>query len=360
MSGEGSQVNFDQSKQEAFIGKALGDASSALTCILAGIGDRLGLFKDLASNGPSTSSELAGRTGIQERYAREWLGGMASAGYLEYDPAIRKFRLPEEHAPALAEEDGPFFFGGIYQMFPAMVSVVDQITESFRTGGGVHQAMYPTAFWDGMGRFTAGWFENLLLQQWIPAMPDAEAKLTQGADVADIGCGGGRALIKMAQAFPKSRYTGYDVFVPAIERATERARKAGVDDRVKFEPLDAAKGLPQRYDMITTFDVVHDAVDPLGLLKAIRNGLKPEGIYVCLDTNCSEKLEENAGPLGAMLHGVSVLYCMTTSLANGGAGLGTLGFHEAKVHELCDEAGFTAVRKLPLENPFNNLYEIRP
>jgi SAM-dependent methyltransferase len=347
------------SKQEAFIGKALSDASGALTCILAGIGDRLGLFKDLASNGPSTSSELAARTAIQERYAREWLGGMASAGYVEYDPATRQFRLPPEHAPALAQEGGPFFFGGMYQMFPAMVSVVDQITEAFRIGGGVRQGVYPAAFWDGMERFTAGWFENLLLQHWIPAMPEVEAKLKQGADVADIGCGRGRALVKLAQAFPKSRYTGYDVFGPAVEQASERARNADVADRVKFEQLDVVKGLPQQFDLITTFDVVHDAADPLGLLKAIRSALKPDGHYVCLDSNCSDKLEENAGPLGAMFHGVSILYCMTTSLANGGAGLGTLGFHESKVHEFCAEAGFTSVRRLPLENPFNNIYEIK-
>jgi SAM-dependent methyltransferase len=359
MSSVSSELNFDASKQEAFIGKALGDASGALTCILAGIGDRLGLFKDLASSGPSTCAELASRKGIQERYAREWLGGMASAGYLEYDPATLKFGLPPEHAPALAQEDGPFFFGGIYQMFPAMVSVVDQITEAFCKGGGVHQSAYPASFWDGLERFTAGWFENLLLQQWIPAMPDVEAKLKQGADVADVGCGRGRALIKMAQAFPKSHYTGYDVFGPAVDQATERARKAGLTDRVKFEQLDVVKGLLRPFDIVTTFDVVHDAVDPLGLLKAIRHGLKPDGIYVCLDINCSDKLEENAGPLGAMFHGVSLLYCMTTSLSNGGVGLGTLGLHEAKVRELSAGAGFRSVRKLPLENPFNNIYEIK-
>jgi SAM-dependent methyltransferase len=360
MSGVPSRLNFDASKQEAFIGKALADASGALICILAGIGDRLGLFKDLANSGPSTSFELASRKGIQERYAREWLGGMASAGYLEYDPATRKFGLPPEHAPALAQEDGRFFFGGIYQMFPAMVSVVDQITDAFCKGGGVHQSAYPASFWDGLERFTAGWFENLLLQQWIPVMPDVEAKLKQGAEVADVGCGRGRALIKMAQAFPRSRYTGYDTFGPAVDQATERARKAGVSDRVKFEQLDAVNGLPRQCDIITTFDVVHDAVDPLGLLKAIRRALRPNGIYICLDINCSDKLEENVGPLGAMFHGVSVLYCMTTSLSNGGMGLGTLGFHEVKVRELAATAGFSSIRKLPLENPFNNIYEIKP
>ena len=354
------QPSFDQSKQEAFVGKVLGDTSATLTTILASIGDRLGLFKDLAGHGPTTSGELALRTGIQERYAREWLGGMASAGYVEYDPATHCFTLPPEHAAALAHEGGPFFFGGILQTIPAMIGVIEQVTEAFRQGGGVPQSAYHPSMWDGIERFTAGWFENLLVQQWVPAMPDVETKLRQGADVADIGCGRGRALIKLAQAFPESRFIGYDVFPPTIEQASARAQAAGVAERVTFQQLDAAKGIPKQHDIITTFDVVHDSVDPRGLLRSIRQALRPDGIYICLDVNCSDKLEENKGPLGAVFHGFSVLYCMTTSLAGGGAGLGTLGFHEAKVRELSTAAGFSIVRRLPLENPFNIVYEIRP
>jgi SAM-dependent methyltransferase len=210
--------------------------------------------------------------------------------------------------------------------------------------------------WDGLERFTSTWFENLLLQQWIPAMPEVKAHLERGCDVADVGCGRGRAVIKLAQAFPRSRYVGYDNFGPTVARATENAREVGVSDRVGFEERDVSKGLPAEFDVITTFDVVHDAVDPLQLLRSIRCALRPGGIYVCLDMNCSDKLEENANPLGAMFHGVSVFYCMTTSLANHGAGLGTLGFHEAKVRELCEKAGFSSVRRVPLENPFNNLW----
>jgi SAM-dependent methyltransferase len=352
--------SFDQAKQEAFVGKVLGDTSATMTTILASIGDRLGLFKDLALNNASTSAELAARNGIHERYAREWLGGMANAGYLEYEPATRRFRLPPEHVAALAQENGRFFFGGVYQMIPAMLTVVEQVVEGFRDGGGVHQSAYPPAFWGGLERFSAGWFENLLLQQWIPAIPEVEGKLKRGASLADVGCGRGRAIIKLAQRFPSSRFVGYDVFPPAVEQATERAHAAGFGDRVTFQQLDAAKGIPEQYDVITTFDVVHDAVDPLGLLRAIHQGIRPDGHYVCLDVNCSDKLEENAGPLGAMFHGVSVFYCMTTSLANGGAGLGTLGFHEPKVRELCAAAGFSFVRRVPLEDPFNNLYEIKP
>jgi 2-polyprenyl-3-methyl-5-hydroxy-6-metoxy-1,4-benzoquinol methylase len=355
-----TQAVLDQTKVDQFVGKVLADTSATLVTVLAAIGDRLGLFKELATSGPVTSAELASRTGINERYAREWLGGMTTAGYIAFDSSTQRFNLPLEHVPALAQEGGPFFFGGVHEMLPAMVGVVDQVTESFRRGGGVSQSAYDAHFWDGMERFTMGWFENLLTQQWIPAMPDVQSKLESGALVADVGCGRGRALIKMAQAFPKSRYVGYDVFGPSVDRATANAKAAGVADRVRFQQLDAAAGLPEQHDVVTTFDVVHDAADPRRLLRSIRAALGPNGIYVCLDINCSDKLEENAGPLGAMFHGFSVLYCMTTSLANGGVGLGTVGLHEPKVRELCAEAGFSTVRRVPLENPFNNLYEVRP
>jgi 2-polyprenyl-3-methyl-5-hydroxy-6-metoxy-1,4-benzoquinol methylase len=338
----------------------LGDASGLTNTVLASIGDRLGLFQDLKAHGPATSTELAARTGINERYAREWLHGMASAGYLEYDPASGSFVLPPEHAPALADEGGPFFFGGVDQMLIGMVKPLEQLIEAFRHGGGVPQSAYDDDMWDGMERFTAGWFNNLLVQEWIPAMPEVRAKLEHGTDVADIGCGRGQALIKLAQAFPNSRYVGYDAFEPTIARARANAEVAGVADRVRFKQLDASQGLPEQYDVITTFDVIHDAVDPLGLLRAIRGALKPDGPYVCLDINCSDKLEENIGPLGAFFHGASVLYCMTTSLAHDGEGLGTLGLHEPKMRELCAEAGFSSVHHVPLENPFNILYEIKP
>jgi 2-polyprenyl-3-methyl-5-hydroxy-6-metoxy-1,4-benzoquinol methylase len=355
-----NQQAVDQAKLEAFVGKVLADTSATMITMLVTIGDRLGLFKDLAAHGPSSASELADRAGIHERYAREWLGAMTSAGYIEYDAVGRCFTLPPEHALALAEESGPFFFGGVHQMIPAAVAVLGQVTEAFRKGGGVPYGAYDADWWDGMERFSNTWFENLLTKEWIPAMPTVQAQLQRGAQVADVGCGRGRALIKLAQAYPDSRYVGYDIFEPSIERASANARAAGVGDRVSFRQLDASKGLPEQYNVITTFDVIHDAADPLRLLGSIREGLTRDGVYVCLDINCSPKLEENLGPLGALFHGFSVLYCMTTSLGAGGMGLGTLGFHEPKVREMCAEAGFKGVRRVPLENPFNNLYEITP
>ncbi|HVM15030.1 MAG TPA: methyltransferase domain-containing protein [Egibacteraceae bacterium] len=352
-------TNIDQQRMEAFVGKVLADTSAFTTTLLAGIGDRLGLWKDLAGRGPATSAQLAERTGISERYAREWLSAMTASGYLEHDEDTGSFTLPGEHVPAVAEEDGPLFFGGTWQMTRGMSTVFDQLLEAFRTGGGVSQSAYHPDMWDGMERFTAGWFENHLVPIWIPAMPEVEAALRRGARVADVGCGRGRGLIRLAEAYPDSTYVGYDSFAPTVAAAQANADAAGVSDRVRFEHLDASSKLPGTFDVVFTFDVVHDAVDPRGLLRSIRSSLAPDGSYVCLDINCSAHLHENAGPLGSLFLGCSTLYCMTTSLADGGEALGAIGLHPAKLDELAAEAGFNSVHRVDLENAFNNLYELR-
>ncbi|MGH8971699.1 MAG: methyltransferase domain-containing protein [Acidimicrobiia bacterium] len=352
-------TGIDEKKAEEFVGRVLTDTSAAMITTLCALGDRLGLFRDLADNGPATSAQLAERAGINERYAREWLSALAATGYLTYDPATGVFTLPAEHVPALAQEAGPYFFGGVHQMLTGISGALDPLVEAFRSGGGVPQSRYGADWWDGMERFTAAWVENLLVQEWVPLVPDVKAKLEAGATVADVGCGRGRALVKLAQTFPNSTFVGYDVFGPSVEAATAKTKAAGVDDRVRFEERDVSGGLPERFDVIWTLDVIHDAVDPVGVLRAIRDALTDDGIYLCLDINCSDKLEENAGPLGAMFLSFSVLYCMTTSLAHDGAGLGTVGLHEPKLRELAAEAGFGAVRRVEMENPFNNLYELR-
>jgi SAM-dependent methyltransferase len=356
-----AQPELDEAKVEEFLGKAIGDFSATMTVTLATIGDRLGLFEDLAKNGPATSKELAARCEIDERYALEWFRGMATAGYLEHDRASDRYTLPPEHAPVLAQEGGPMFMMGGFQMVPGAVGILDQLTEKFRNGGGVKQDAYTDDWWHGMQRFSDGFFENMLVPVWIEAMPDVKRKLEEGGLCADVGTGGGRAPIKLAQAFPKSRHVGFDIAEAQLKRARANAEQAGLGDRVKFERRDVTKdGWPEPCDVITTFDVIHDAIDPAGLLKAIREGLKDDGIYVCLDINCADDPNDNEGPVAAMMYGFSVLYCMTTSLAHGGEGLGTCGLPPAKLRELASEAGFSGVKLVPLENPFNNLYEVRP
>jgi SAM-dependent methyltransferase len=356
---EGVRSIVDPAKVEAFAGKVFGDTVGLMTTAMSSIGDRLGLFKDLAANGPATSAELALRAGINERYAREWLGAMASATYLTYDAATNRFSLPPEHAPVLAQETGPAFFGGVQEELVALVGLAEPILGAFRHGGGIPYRAFPDSMYEGIDRFTAGWFENLLLPVWIPAIPGLTEKLERGIRVADVGCGRGRALVKLAQQFPESRFIGYDLFGPNVDSATARAKAAGVADRVTYRQADVSQGLPEQYDLITTFDVVHDAADPVGLLRAIRAGLKPDGTYLCLEVSCADTVENNLNPLGALFYGCSVLLCMTVSLADGGAGLGTLGLPESHLQALAGEAGFRSVRRVPLENPFNTLYELK-
>jgi 2-polyprenyl-3-methyl-5-hydroxy-6-metoxy-1,4-benzoquinol methylase len=349
---------MDENRAAEFTGRVLADTAAAAAVVLAALGDRVGLFKNLAEHGPGTSGELASRTRLSERYVREWLGGMFAAGYLDYDQAQQRYALPAEHAPTLATEPGPAFFGGVHQELIGALQGYDRVARAFRQGGGVRPADLHPDVRTGTSRFTAQWHQNMLVQQWLPLVPDTEAKLRAGARVADVGCGTGQALIALARSFPAITATGYDVHGPSIEQARQAAAEAGVADRISYHALDAAAGLPGSFDVITTFDVVHDAVDPLGLLRSIRDSLRPNGRYLCLEINCSDQTTANVGPIATLLYGFSVLYCMTTSLAEGGEGLGTLGLPEPVLRQLAAKAGFTQVRNVEMDNPFNKLYEL--
>jgi ubiquinone/menaquinone biosynthesis C-methylase UbiE len=210
-----------------------------------------------------------------------------------------------------------------------------------------------------MSRFSRSFYDNLLVQQWLPMVAGLVERLERGARWADVGCGAGRAVIRLAEAFPNSTFVGYDNFEGQLLLARREAEEAGVSDRARFELHDAATGLPERFDVISSFDVVHDAVDPPALLDSIRRGLVRDGTYLMLEMNSADDPDDNVGPLATLLYGVSVVYCMTTSLAHGGEGLGTCGLPAARVGELCAQAGFGPVERLDLEDPFNSLYVIK-
>jgi SAM-dependent methyltransferase len=353
-----SQPTIDESRVEEFAGRIVADLSAAVVSTLSSIGDNVGLWDALAGT-PATSAELAARTGANERYVREWCAAMASAGYIEYDPETARFELPIEHALVLVDPSTSAYLGGTVQLVRGMAAEADGVEAAFRNGGGVPIEDYGEDFWAGLERSTGTSFDHGLVQSWIPAIDGLEERLRDGVLVADVGCGTGRALIRLAEAFPNSRFHGYDVAEAAVEGARAAVKAAGVEDRVEIRLLDASAGLPERYDVISTFDVIHDSSDPRGLLAAVRGALKPDGVYVCLEIASEERLEDNSGPMAALKYGFSVLYCMTTSLAKGGAGLGTCGVHEARLRELGLEAGFTRVRRIA-EDPFSNVYEVRP
>jgi 2-polyprenyl-3-methyl-5-hydroxy-6-metoxy-1,4-benzoquinol methylase/DNA-binding transcriptional ArsR family regulator len=353
-----TEVQLDEKKLEAFVERIVLDVGTAMRGGLMYIGDRLGIFRALADCGPVTAAELAERTGLSERYLREWLGSMTTAEYVEHNSEDDMYLLPAEHALPLADEDFPFFTGGFLQMIVPTVTVVPQVAEAFKTGKGVTQDRYLPDMYESIERVTAPWYKHNLVQTWIPAMPDIQQKLEAGGSACDVGCGSGRAAITIAKAFATAKVHGYDVHPGSVGRAQANAHAEGVADRLTFTAADGDELPENQFDLITTFDVVHDSVDPVGLMSAIRHALRPDGTYLMLEMNASGDVEENRNPLGKLLYNVSTLYCMTTSLAHGGAGIGAcMGEHKAR--ELAYAAGFTHFRKLPIEEPFSVLYELK-
>ncbi len=349
---------LDQAKVEKFLERIVDDIGTATRGALSYIGDKLRIFKAMASAGPVTVEELAKRTRLNARYLREWLGTMATAQYIEYHPDTGRYFLPPEHGATLADEDSPFFVGGFLEMVVPTVSVAPKVAKAFKDGKGVPQSEYSPEMFESIERGTAPWYKHHLLQKWIPAMPQVVAKLRAGGTALDVGCGSGRAALTLAQAFPKARVFGFDNHPGSIKRARANAKAAGLANRVKFKVLDCTKLPRGESDFISTFDVVHDSVNPAGLMTSIRKALTQVGTYLLLEMNCSPHVHENMNPIGRLLYSVSTLYCMTTSLAHRGAGIGAV-MGEAKARELASKAGFSHFRKLPIDDPFSVLYELK-
>lgn len=350
-------LDFAKAKQVAQ--SVMNDVGSVMHGMLSYIGDRVGLFKAMMGAGPLTAARLAAKTGLSERYVREWLSAMAAAGYVEFDAGAHTYLLTPEYAAALADEESPFFIGSYFQMAQAAAAVAPEVARAFRTGKGVSQARYPAGFFEAAERNSNMRYKHKLLRKWIPAMPQVVETLRAGGVAADVGCGGGRAAIMIAQVFPEARVFGFDIHAGSIERARRNAEAAGVSDRVTFEVANGAKLPEQAFDFVATFDVVHDAVDPVGLMGAIRRSLRSDGTYLVQEINLSGELRDNLRPLGKMAYSVSTLYCMTTSLAHGGAGIGA-AMGEAKARELAAAAGFSGFTRLPIQDDFAVLYELRP
>jgi SAM-dependent methyltransferase len=353
-----AKPQVDWNKVKNFSKQVSTDIGAAMLGAMSYIGDRLGIFKALADGAAVTSAELAEKTGLSERYLREWLGAMTAAQYVAYDTATRKYSMPPEHAMILAREESPFFMGGFIQGIIPNLSVTPQVMRAFRDGKGVSQSEYPPETFESMERSSAGMYRNQLIRKWLPTMPEVVKTLEAGGSARDVGCGSGRAAIALAQAFPKAKIFGFDAHAGSLERARNNAKAAGLGDRIKFEVVDGTRLPEAEFDFISTFDVVHDSVDPTGLLRSIRRALKPGGTYLMVEVNVSARLEDNINPMGRMMYSMSTLYCMSVSLAGGGAGIGAC-MGEDKARELVREAGFTQFRRLPIDDLFSALYEVR-
>jgi SAM-dependent methyltransferase len=350
---------IDEAKMHAFGETLINDLGSMMLGNLAYIGDKLGLFKILAEKSPMTTEQLADAASCNPRYIREWLSAMAAGGWLEYDAGTKSFVLPPEHAPFLADETHPMSMGGSLECVVPMASVTPRILECFRNGGGVAFSHHHPDMPRVIERFTTPLFSNFLTRIWIPELlPEVHKKLTEGADVADVGCGSGRALIEMAKGYPKSRFTGFEPNSPSAFQALNAAKEEGLIDTIHIHNARSDLMKDGAYDLITTFDVVHDSVDPQALIRDVRRAIRADGTYLMLEINASEDLENNLHPMGKFFYSISTMYCMTVSLAHGGAGLGTC-MGEAKPRQMCDNAGFSHFRKLDFEHPLAVLYEMK-
>jgi len=357
MSSTGEARQIDQGKLEAFLGKVVTDFGAALSSSLVYIGQKLGLYKALAEGGPSTPAELAGRTGTQERYVREWLVNQASGGYVEYDPQTARFSLSPEQAAALADEESPAFVGGGFYLVKAMTNAVPRIEDAFRKGGGILWGDHDPDLFVGVERFFRPGYRAHLTGDWIPALTGIEEKLKAGGTVADVGCGHGASTVIMAQAYPDSRFTGFDNHAPSIEHARRAAEAAGVADRVTFEvsPADAIPGGP--YDLVCFFDCLHDMGDPFGAARRAAEVLAEGGSALIVEPMAGNTVEENMNIVGRTFSAASTLCCTSNSLALGGPALGAVATEDA-LREVVVGAGFKEFRRAT-QTPFNRVFEAR-
>jgi SAM-dependent methyltransferase len=354
-----STTEIDEAKLEAFMGQAVTDMGAIISAPLFVIGEKLGLYKAMAHAGPLTSEEVADRAGAAERSVREWLRNQAAGGYITYDPDSDRYTLPDEHALALADEDSPFYILGVYDSIASLYADEDQILEAFRSGRGMGWHEHDHRLFRGTERFFRPGYRGNLVSEWIPALDGVQAKLERGAKVADVGCGHGASTIIMSEAFPNSRFVGFDYHEASIERAAEAAEAAGVGDRISFE-VAAAKDYPgSGYDLVCVFDCLHDMGDPVGAAAHVRETLEGDGTWMIVEPFANDRVEENLNPVGRVFYGASTVICTPASLSQEvGLALGAQA-GEARLTEVLTAGGFTRVRRAT-ETPFNLILEARP
>jgi 2-polyprenyl-3-methyl-5-hydroxy-6-metoxy-1,4-benzoquinol methylase len=353
---------LDPDRLKAYAKLVFGHLGGAMTSAMIYLGDQLGLYRALAGAGALSSAELASRTGLDERWVREWLYQQGAAGVLAHRGDDR-FELPLEGEAVLADESHPANGVGFFSQLPSLMAVGERLPEAFRTGVGLSYDAFGEEGARGIERGLAPWFRALLVPFVLPRVAGVVDRLRAGADVADVGCGAGVALLEMAKAFPRSRFHGYDISKHALARAAENLRAEGVSN-ASFHDA-AAEALPEdgRFALVTTFDCLHDMTDPAGMARRIRRALADDGTWFVADIKAHGSYERNVekNPMAAMMYGTSVLTCMSSALSEpGGAGLGTLGLPPERLRRFAEDAGFTRFEPLDLRHPVNAFYVIRP
>jgi 2-polyprenyl-3-methyl-5-hydroxy-6-metoxy-1,4-benzoquinol methylase len=348
----------DEEKAQAFAGRMLQIVNDGFLALLISVGHRTRLFDAMAGLPPSTSGQIAEAAGLQERYVREWLGGMVVGGLVEYDPAGATYALPPEHAGFLTRAAGMDNMAFFCQYISLAGEIESQVVDCFRSGGGVPYSAYPR-FQALQAEESRPLYDALLVDAMLPLVRGITERLREGIDVADIGCGQGHALNVMARAFPASRFVGYDFSEEAVAAGRAEAEQLGLRN-ARFEVRDVAElGASGRFDFVTAFDTIHDQARPRDVLRSIAAALRPGGALLVMDIAASSRLEENLDhPMGPLLYAASTFHCMTVSLAQGGEGLGTV-WGEQRARQSLEEAGFADVEVLDIDNEVFRFYRLR-
>jgi 2-polyprenyl-3-methyl-5-hydroxy-6-metoxy-1,4-benzoquinol methylase len=352
-------MSIDEAKLNEFIGKVVGDVGAAMSAALVVIGDKLGFYKSIAEAGPVTPAELAQQTGTAERYVREWLNAQAASGYLAYDAASQRFSLTPEQAFAFADDASPASVPGLFHVTAAMWHGEEKMTDNFRSGRGLAWGDQHPCLFEGTERFFRSGYIGNLVSGWLPALEGVTAKLERGAKVADVGCGLGASTILMAQAYPKSRFVGFDSHEKSIAMARERARQAGVADSVQFEVARSTDFPGTGYDLVAHFDCLHDMEDPVGAARHVKEAIARDGTWMIVEPFAGDTPEANHNAVGRVFYSASTLLCVPHSLAHHGPALGAQA-GEARLREVVVAGGGFSRFRRATETPFNLILEARP
>ncbi|WP_457186117.1 class I SAM-dependent methyltransferase [Nocardioides sp. P5_E3] len=348
---------LDEQRLMSFVFRAVDEVGATLNAALVVLGDKLGWYEALAERGPMTAEALADAAGTALPYTREWLNAQAAGSFVDYDPTTGRYTLPPEHAVALTDADSPAYLPGLFQIALGTVADSQRLVDAVRRGGGIGWPEHSGDVHEGCERFFRPSYRAHLVDSWLPAVGVAD-RLRAGAAVADVGCGHGASTILMASAFPASRFAGSDPHAPSIDVARRRAEEAGVADRVRFEVADAAGFSGTGFDLVATFDSLHDMGDPVGAARHVRSALADDGVWMVVEPMAGDHVEDNLTPVGRAYYGFSTLLCTPASLSQEvGLALGTQA-GPARIRAVVEQAGFGSLRSAA-ETPFHRVMEVR-
>lgn len=349
---------MDQTKVEAFFARAIGDLSAAYGGVMVSLGNKLGLYKAMAGAGPLSAREVAQRAGCAERYMSEWLNAQAAGGYVAYHAVSGTYELLPEQATVLAHEDSPLFLPAAWEVPASMWLDEGKAIEAFRTGRGVAWGEHDGRLYCGVASFYRNAYRGSLVQEWLPALEGVVERLEEGITVADAGCGYGISTVLMAQAFPRSRFHGFDTHAASIEKARRHAEEAGVSERVCFETAEAASYPGNDYGLICFFDCLHDMGDPVAAARHAAEALAPGGTVMLIEPFAADRMEDNLTPVARLYFAASTTLCCAHAISEGGKLVLGAQAGEARLAEVFRKAGFTHFRRAA-QTPFNLILEAR-